>query len=102
MISHNTIVAIAAGSFSTPKISVKTRKVANCDPPPTPGSWAAEPTIVNARTKVAPAKVRPASSPPNACATQTYIKTHQHPVRRRIPGECSEIAPRYGRHVVRR
>src|SRR6202034_3949214 len=69
VISQSTTVAIAAGSFSTPKISVKTRNVASCEPPPTPGNCAAEPTMVKASTRVAPAKPRLESSPPKACAT---------------------------------
>src|SRR5271155_854172 len=72
VISQSTIAVIAAGSFSTPKISVSTRKVANCEPPPMPGSCAAEPTNVNASTRLAPARLIPASSPPKACATQKY------------------------------
>src|SRR3984957_20393483 len=66
VISQITTVATAAGSLSTPKISVNTRKLASCEPPPTPGSCAAEPTIVNARTRAAPAKLRPTSWPPKA------------------------------------
>src|SRR6202044_3070473 len=53
VMSQRMIETVAAGSFSTPKISVKTRNVASCAPPPTPGSCAVEPTTENASTSIA-------------------------------------------------
>ena len=64
--SQTTIAIVAAGSLLTPSISVSTRKVATCAPPPTPGSCAAEPTIVKASTSVAAVKFNALNSPPNA------------------------------------
>src|SRR6267143_260150 len=72
VISHVTMAAAAAGSFSTPKIVVYARNEATCDPPPTPGSCTAEPTSVNAITSMASPKLIVPNVPPKLCDTQRY------------------------------
>src|SRR6266849_8181694 len=57
VISHTTIDAAAAASFSTPKTAVYARKHATCEPPPTPGNCTAEPTSVNDITSMASPKL---------------------------------------------
>src|SRR5262245_59097081 len=53
--SHKVIPQLAAISLGTPNKCSNAAIVANCDPPPTPGNWMSDPTMldpINSKTCV--------------------------------------------------
>ena len=63
--SHSMMPQLAASSGGTSKMWLSVAMVANCDPPPTPGSWTSDPTMLEA---IRQENLRSAGSPAWACA----------------------------------
>jgi hypothetical protein len=72
--------ATAAGSGCTPKMSFSTRKLAACDPPPTAGAWAAEPTRVKAVTRAMLPKLKRREFPGERLSDANVGEYDQAPV----------------------
>ena len=68
--SHNRMPQLAASSWETPKICWRTEIVASCEPPPTPGNWMSDPTMLE---PITPVPIQPIRVVPGLIATGAIV-----------------------------